>query len=158
RWGRCCVFCARGDVRGGLAALALVAAAGCGTAAHGPSAPSSPGAGHVGGHVEIGTATFYSSSLAGHPTASGEPYRPGALTAAHRTLPLGTLVRVTRVDRDERPIAGPVVVRINDRGPFAHGRIIDLSAAAARQLRMIDEGVARVKLEVVELPAGRGRH
>jgi rare lipoprotein A len=93
-------------------------------------------------------ATFYSSHLAGHRTASGEPYDPRALTAAHRTLPLGTVVRVTRVDG-----AGtPVLVRINDRGPYAAGRIIDLSLAAARRLQMLDAGVVRVRLEVMSRP------
>jgi rare lipoprotein A len=107
------------------------------------------------GEVELGTATFYSDGLAGHATASGEPYRPGALTAAHRTWPFGTIVRVTRLDREARPMGRPVVVRINDRGPYGAGRVIDLSGAAARQLRMTGAGVARVKLEVVELPRSR---
>jgi rare lipoprotein A len=105
-----------------LAAMAVVAPLACGTT----RAPSDGVPGVAPGHTELGVATFYSDSLAGHATASGEPYRPGALTAAHRTLPLGTLVRVTRLDRDARPIAGPVVVRINDRGPYGRGRVIDL--------------------------------
>jgi rare lipoprotein A len=93
-------------------------------------------------------ATFYSSRLAGRRTASGERYDPGDLTAAHRTLPLGTIVRVTRVDGT----AGPVQVRINDRGPYGEGRIIDLSMAAARRLHMLGAGVVRVRVEVVSRP------
>jgi rare lipoprotein A len=93
-------------------------------------------------------ATFYASRFAGRRTASGERYDPGALTAAHRTLPLGTVVRVTRVDGS----GGAVLVRINDRGPYASGRIIDLSLAAARRLQMLQAGVVRVRLEVVSRP------
>lgn len=74
-------------------------------------------------------------------TASGERFDPSQLTAAHRTLPFGTRVRVTNT-RNGRS----VIVRINDRGPFAKGRIIDLSKAAARTLQMIDAGVAPVEL------------
>ena len=92
-------------------------------------------------------ATYYASRFAGRRTASGERYDPGELTAAHRTLPLGTLVRVTRVDGGMS-----VVVRINDRGPYASGRIIDLSMAAARRLHMLDTGVVRVRVEVLSRP------
>jgi rare lipoprotein A len=98
--------------------------------------------------AQVGMASFYSSRLAGHRTASGERYDPGALTAAHRALPLGTVVRVTRVDGT----GNAVLVRINDRGPYAAGRIIDLSMAAARRLQMIEAGVVRVRLEVVSRP------
>ena len=77
-------------------------------------------------------------------TASGERFNKNALTAAHRTLPMGTHVRVTNT-RNGRS----VVVRINDRGPYSKSRIIDLSEAAARQLGMIDAGVAPVQLEVL---------
>jgi rare lipoprotein A len=104
--------------------------------------------------VELGLAAHYAARFAGRRTASGEPYRPEAFTAAHRTLPFGTLVRVTRVDRTGDPVSGPVTVRINDRGPWRAGRVIDLSAAAARRLRMLG-GVARVRVEVIKLPASR---
>jgi rare lipoprotein A len=97
-------------------------------------------------------ATYYASRFAGRRTASGERYNPGALTAAHRTLPLGTVVRVTRVDADGEAVAGPVTVRINDRGPYAIGRIIDLSMAAARRLHMLEDGVVRVRVEVISRP------
>jgi rare lipoprotein A len=78
-------------------------------------------------------------------TASGERFDKHKMTAAHRTLPLGTLVRVTNTRNGKS-----VVVRINDRGPYGHGRIIDLSEAAARKLDMIDDGVAPVTLEVIK--------
>lgn len=100
------------------------------------------------GAVQEGQASYYSDALAGNSTASGEPYDPAALTAAHRTLPFGTRVRVTRLDKDLS-----VEVRINDRGPFGRrGRIIDLSRAAAERLEMIRAGVVRVRVEVLELP------
>jgi rare lipoprotein A len=96
--------------------------------------------------VQQGQATYYGNSLAGHKTASGERYNPRAFTAAHRTLPLGSVGRVRRSD------TGAVVyVRITDRGPYASPRrIIDLSRAAAERLGMIRIGVAEVRLEVVE--------
>jgi len=77
-------------------------------------------------------------------TASGERFHAGALTAAHRRLPFGTFVRVTNL-RNNRS----TIVRINDRGPYAKGRIIDLSKRAAVDLAMIDSGTARVRLEVL---------
>jgi rare lipoprotein A len=99
-----------------------------------------------GGQVLRGEASFYANSLRGRPTASGEPYDPGKLTAANRTLPLGTRLRVTRLDTGKS-----VVVRVNDRGPFGHrSRILDLSRAAAQQLDMLGAGVVRVQAEVIE--------
>jgi rare lipoprotein A len=93
-----------------------------------------------------GEASYYGSSLAGHATASGEPYRPQAFTAAHRKLPLGTILRVTRHDGTRS-----VYVRINDRGPYGSSRrILDLSHAAAEQLGMLRSGVLEVRAEVVE--------
>lgn len=83
-------------------------------------------------------ASYYADSLAGNPTASGEPYVPSKLTAAHRTLSFGTKVRVVREGR------GEVTVTINDRGPFIDGRIIDLSRAAAEKVDLITDGVADV--------------
>jgi rare lipoprotein A len=94
---------------------------------------------------ETGLASWYDDSLHGRPTASGEPYDRNALTAAHRTLPFGTTVRVARLDADRS-----VVVTINDRGPFVEGRIIDLSRRAAEELDMIHDGVARVRVVVVD--------
>ena len=91
-----------------------------------------------------GLATWYGSVLHGHKTASGEAFDENELTAAHKTLPLGTVVRVTDL-RSRRS----VVVRINDRGTLAPGRIIDLSSAAAEQLGILRAGTAPVKLEVL---------
>ena len=91
-----------------------------------------------------GTASWYGPGFHGRRTANGERFNQNALTAAHRTLPFGTRVRVTNL-RNNRS----VVVRINDRGPYSGGRIIDLSAAAAREIGMINSGVARVRIEVL---------
>jgi rare lipoprotein A len=98
--------------------------------------------------VEVGWASWYGRPYHGRPSASGEIYDMDQLTAAHRTLPFGTLVQVRSLDNGRS-----VQVRINDRGPFVEGRIIDLSRAAARDLRMIGPGTARVRLEVRSLPA-----
>jgi rare lipoprotein A len=99
-----------------------------------------------------GEASYYGNSLAGHATASGEPYRPQAFTAAHRKLPLGTILRVTRHDGTRS-----VYVRINDRGPYGSSRrILDLSHAAAEQLGMLRAGVLEVRAEVVEYGKKRG--
>jgi rare lipoprotein A len=95
--------------------------------------------------VEEGTASFYAPKFAGRRTASGERYDPRKLTAAHKSLPLGTRVRVTRVGAAH----GSVVVRVNDRCGCSHGRIIDLSGAAARHLGMLHAGVVPVKVEVL---------
>lgn len=89
-----------------------------------------------------GLASYYAK---GERTATGEAFDPNGLTAAHRTLPFGTHVRVTRIDTGDS-----VVVRINDRGPFKPGRVIDLSQRAAQDLRMMDSGLTAVKLEVVD--------
>ena len=83
-------------------------------------------------------------------TASGEAARPTGLTAAHRTLPLGSRVRVTNKNNGRS-----VVVRINDRGPFIRGRVIDLTRGAARELGMIDSGVADVRVTVIDAADGK---
>lgn len=88
-----------------------------------------------------GLASFYGKGLDGRPTASGEPFDKEAFTAAHRTLPFGACVLVTVLKSGET-----AEVRVNDRGPFVAGRIIDVSEAAARKLGFIDAGVARVRL------------
>ena len=95
--------------------------------------------------TEEGAASYYADSLSGNPTTSGEPYDKNALTAAHRTLPFDTMVKVTNLDNDKS-----AVVRINDRGPHTKNRIIDVSGAAAKQLGLIDSGTAKVRLEVQE--------
>jgi rare lipoprotein A len=100
-----------------------------------------------------GEASYYSDGLAGHPTASGELYRPLGLTAAHRKLPLGTVLRVTSRDG-----ARVVYVRVNDRGPYgSKRRILDLSRAAAEQLGMLRAGVLEVRAEVVAYGPKKGR-
>jgi len=98
-----------------------------------------------------GIASYYADKFVGRTTANGEVYEHEGLTAAHRTLPFGTRVRATRLDAPAQP---SVVVRINDRGPFKRGRIIDLSKTAAGRLDMIRDGLAEVRLEVVSYPTG----
>lgn len=104
-------------------------------------------------HELAGKASWYGKRFQGRSTASGEPFDIKKWTAAHRTLPFQTLVRV--VDNDTRK---SVVVRINDRGPWSDGRIIDLSRAAAEDLDMIDRGVVSVTLEVLEWGNGSTSH
>lgn len=97
--------------------------------------------------AQSGAASWYGEAFAGRPTASGEPFDPAALTAAHPSLPFGSRVRVTRPES-----GASIVVRINDRGPYSGGRIIDLSEAAAAALDMIEDGVAEVRVEVLSQP------
>jgi rare lipoprotein A len=92
----------------------------------------------------VGVASYYAREHEGRRTASGERYDMHAMTAAHPSLPFGTRVRVTNLDNGRR-----AVVRINDRGPFRRGRIIDVSYAAARELKMIGPGTARVRIDVL---------
>lgn len=92
----------------------------------------------------VGIASWYGSEFSGKKTASGERFNPDKMTAAHKVLPFGTRVRVTNLSNDRQ-----VVVTINDRGPFIRGRIIDLSRGAARRLDMIEDGIAKVKIEVL---------
>lgn len=94
--------------------------------------------------AQVGTASWYGGSFKGRRTASGERFNPGALTAAHPHLPIGTVLRVTNLD-NQRSVA----VRVNDRGPFTGRRIIDLSRASADRLDMVRAGHARVAVEVV---------
>ena len=93
-------------------------------------------------HVETGTASWYGPGFHGRPTANGERYDQNDRTAAHRTLQMPALVRVTNLENGLSTI-----VRINDRGPFSRGRIIDLSRAAANDIDMVRVGVARVRVE-----------
>jgi rare lipoprotein A len=88
-----------------------------------------------------GKASYYKS---GQITANGEPFKPMGMTAAHRKLKFGTRVRVTNLINGRK-----VIVRINDRGPFIKGRIIDLSLGAAKKIGMLRRGIARVKMEVL---------
>lgn len=125
----------------GLLAGALLLFVGC-------ASPPSPSTGSVADPRAVtqeGEASWYSDALHGRTTASGERYDRDELTAAHRVLPFGTRVRVTRISTDRS-----VEVRINDRGPFVDGRIVDLSRRAAQELGMIQDGVVRVRVTVLE--------
>jgi rare lipoprotein A len=94
---------------------------------------------------QVGLASWYGAPFRGSRTADGERFDMNALTAAHRTLPFNSYVRVTDLATDRS-----VVVRINDRGPYAPHRIIDLSARAARELGIVDGGTARVRIDLVD--------
>jgi rare lipoprotein A len=142
-----------------LAAIAILAVTGChrkrvaaapppppqATTAPAPTAPATESG-------ETGLASWYGHPYHGRASASGEIYDMEQMTAAHRTLPFGTLVRVHDLDNEKS-----VDVRINDRGPFVDGRIIDLSHAAARAIEMIGPGTARVRLELLTAPAAVGQ-
>ncbi|MFW6370851.1 MAG: septal ring lytic transglycosylase RlpA family protein [Bacteroidota bacterium] len=94
---------------------------------------------------EVGTASYYALSLDGNPTASGEIYRHTQLTAAHRTLPLGTWLKVENLANKKT-----VVVKVNDRGPFVEDRIVDLSRAAFEELASIQEGLIEVRISEID--------
>jgi rare lipoprotein A len=119
------------------AALTLLTVAACTTAAPPSTAPQPS-------YRETGSASWYGAEHAGEPTASGARFDPAKATAAHRSLPFRTVARVTNTENGRS-----VKVVINDRGPYAKGRIIDLSAKAAQTLGMKKNGVAIVKIEVL---------
>ena len=134
-----------------VAALGLLwlAAGAVGCATTRPTQPSTirevPGGREEGvARTFEGKASWYGKEQHGHATASGERFNMYELTAAHRTLRMGTRVRVINLRNGRN-----VIVRINDRGPYGRGRVIDVSYAAARQLGMLDSGVIRVRLEVL---------
>lgn len=103
-------------------------------------------ASHPGGDYDAkGKASWYGAKHQGKRTASGEPFNRHALTAAHRSLPFGTRVKVTNLGNDKS-----VVVRINDRGPHVRGRLIDLSQQAAQKLGMLRSGVAQVRVQSLD--------
>ncbi|MBI9105012.1 MAG: septal ring lytic transglycosylase RlpA family protein [Spirochaetales bacterium] len=99
-------------------------------------------------HTETGMASWYGGKFQGRQTASGEIFDTNLMTAAHKTLPFGTIVKVVNLDNELE-----TTVKINDRGPFVTGRIIDLSRAAADEIKMVGAGVARVQISVVSTPA-----
>lgn len=101
--------------------------------------------------IQEGKASYYADKFEGKPTASGEKYKHSKLTAAHKTLPFGTVVKVTNVSNGKH-----VEVTINDRGPFVEGRVIDLSRSAAEKIDLIHVGIADVKIEVVDAGDGKG--
>ena len=94
---------------------------------------------------ETGLASYYNDTFEGKTTASGELFSQSKLTAAHRTLPFKTKIRVTNLENKHS-----VIVTINDRGPFIKGRILDLSKKAATKLDFVDQGVAKIKWQVLE--------
>lgn len=101
--------------------------------------------------TQSGKASFYADKFEGRPTASGEKYKHAKLTAAHKTLPFGTKVRVTNTANKKT-----VDVVINDRGPYVDGRVIDLSKSAAEKLDFIQQGLADVTVEVIDAGDGKG--
>ena len=123
--------------------LALVVATRAGAAAPPPA-------------VQVGLASFYGPGFHGEQTASGEVFDQREMVAAHRTLPLGSVVRITNLENSRQ-----VVLRVIDRGPygrnFRKGTIVDVSRGAARRLGFIRRGLVRVRLEVLELPSGEQR-
>lgn len=98
-------------------------------------------------HLFIGYASYYAEKFHGKKTASGEIFDMNDFTAAHRTLPFGTICRITNLENNKS-----VVVRVNDRGPFVEGRIIDLSKSAAAVIGGIEAGVIKVKIDVLTKP------
>jgi rare lipoprotein A len=115
--------------------MALLAGCGC---ISGPAIPRR-------GRPQMGTASWYGREYHGRKTSNGEIFDMYELTAAHRKLPFGTFVRVTNLKNRKS-----VVVKINDRGPWKRGRIIDLSYAAAKKIGMVKDGITRVKVEIVK--------
>ncbi|WP_072052970.1 septal ring lytic transglycosylase RlpA family protein [Hymenobacter terrenus] len=95
--------------------------------------------------TQSGQGSYYADKFAGRATASGAPYRPGKMTAAHNTLPFGTRIKVTNVRNGKS-----VKVTVNDRGPHVKGRIVDVSRKAARQLNLVDAGVVPVQIKVIK--------
>lgn len=100
--------------------------------------------------TQTGKASFYADRFEGSLTASGERYHSKKMTAAHKTLPFGTIVKVTNLANNKS-----VEVKINDRGPYEEGRIIDLSKSAAETLGFVNEGLADVKLEIIDAGSGK---
>ena len=100
---------------------------------------------YAAGYVERGIASWYGEDFHGRPTSSGEIYNMYDLTAAHKLMPLGTIAKITNLENDQS-----VVVKINDRGPFIDGRIIDLSYSAATEIGMMEKGLSRVEIKVLK--------
>ncbi len=114
-----------------------------------PAPPGTPNLDRA--SIETGSASWYGPGFQARRTASGEPFDQNALTAAHRSLPLGTRVRVTNLENGRS-----VDLRINDRGPFVRGRTLDMSYRAAKSLRIVGRGATPVRVEV--LRRGSRRH
>jgi rare lipoprotein A len=107
------------------------------------SEENAPSSHHADRKTQVGTASHYGRGHAGLRTASGERFNPEAMTCAHRTLPLGSVVKVTNIETGKH-----VDVTVNDRGPYIRGRIVDLSERAARELGVGDRGLLHVSIEV----------
>jgi rare lipoprotein A len=120
-------------------ALSLAALGACDRKAERPATPPAP--------IQTGVASYYAPELAGKPTASGEPFEPDAHTAASRTLPLGTTAKVTNTETGQS-----VTVEVNDRGPYAKNRVLDVSPKAAEHLGFKDDGVAKVAVQPLKTP------
>jgi rare lipoprotein A len=124
----------------GVALCCALAVSACSFSRRYPESYARPGS-----YREVGKASYYGREAHGKATASGEKFNMNAYTAAHKSLPFNTKVRVTNLANKKS-----VIVRINDRGPFVAGRVIDLSYAAAKKIKMLDAGVADVELVVVK--------
>lgn len=151
--------CKRSSRSVGLAALAVASLAACAGPPREmppPAAPVAPPPGPQAScspsFIDTGVASWYGEAFQMKATASGEPYDMNDLTAAHRWLPLNTIVRVTNLETGKS-----AVLRINDRGPYMHGRVLDVSSYAAQQLGMKRHGLAQVRIEVFDLD-GRDLH
>jgi rare lipoprotein A len=96
------------------------------------------------GKTEVGSASFYSSRFEGRKTSFGETHQSTELSAAHRSLPLNTMLEITNLSNNQK-----VIVRVNDRGPFSHNRIVDISKEAARLIGIVSSGVAKVSMRIV---------
>ena len=125
--------------------LALLLVGGCADRSSDAPEPEAERSERQQSFSQRGKASFYARMHHGGRTANGETHDQNALVAAHRSLPFGTKVRVTNLSNSKQ-----VTVRINDRGPFRRGRIIDLSRAAAKQLDMLEKGVVTVRIETVK--------
>jgi rare lipoprotein A len=132
---------ARWLVRGFCAAVLLVMVGCSSTPKQGGYSPG----GSASGHRESGMASYYGNEFSGRKTANGERFDQGKLTAAHRTLPFGTHVKVTNTQNGKS-----VVVRVNDRGPFAKGRVIDLSSSAFKSIAYLGAGVIPVHIQAID--------
>jgi len=131
-------------VRSGLVLVMLFGLGACFSSGGGDSPTGAQVA-----HSQVGLASWYGRPFHGRTTASGERYDMHALTAAHRTLAFGTRVRVVNLKNGKS-----VVVRINDRGPFVKGRIVDVSRRAADQLAFRQDGITKVRVEVLKAAGG----
>jgi rare lipoprotein A len=143
------LFHLRHALAAGTAALS-VAAAGAQTAS--ASAPAAPAAAAAAATTETGKLAWYGKKFAGRKTASGEAFNPEALTMAHKTLPFGTLVKVTNPKNGKS-----VTLRVNDRGPTQADRVGDVSYAGARRLGMLKSGVIDAEMTVVGMAKGKKR-